>query len=395
NPLRCPNCDDYRYLRIKKYGFKTEDEKSGIGLKIPFYDCDRCSISIPIALNGEILFGRDAISYYQEKTAEIFPELKEGEFVELRTPFEGKKFEAYDTMGFTYDSQDYYYIPGLYRSFDEGFLCPVFFDKELLLYYNNHPEYRVVFASYSRLHIFDKNGDRIIFHGFGINRDGLIVCWLGDLDKEFKKSKNERHKKIFLAFNEASNHDIVSDYYFNQIEANFMEPDNEGQLFELRNAFDSAVIFKGGENITHIDLAKVIDEYKHPVINESDQINSSYIKLNSLLIESFSIENLKKLILQTSIKPSEIKGLKGLKLFEKFVINYLKIEDGNMVVSPLYVLYDLRVLAGHIKDSKYDEKVKSCKLRLNLSESATEMEVYNCLIQKLIDMYKILKLSLI
>lgn len=334
------------------------------------------------------MFDNDAKVFYQNKANEIFPELKKGEFISLKTPYESKEFAAFNSLGFIYDSQDYYYIPGLYRPWEEGSLCPVYFNKELLLYYNNHNEYRVVFASYSRLHIIDKLNDRIIFHGFGINRDGLIICWLGDLEKEFGKQKNEKHRKIFLAFNEPSNHDIVSDYYFNQIEANFMKSDNEGQLFELRNEFDLEIIKKESKNITHINLAEIIEEYKHPIINESDQINSSYIKLNSLLIESLSIENLKKLVIKSGISSNEIKGLKGLKLFEKFVINYFVITNGSELVSPLYVLYDLRVLAGHIKNSKYEEKLQSCKIRLELPLDAKEIEVYDKLISKLTDMYE-------
>lgn len=388
NPLRCPTCDSYRYLRIKGYQFKRKDEKAGVGIKIPFYDCDNCITSSPMALDEEMLLDGDAQNFYQDRADEILPELDEGQFVSLKTPFQDKKFDIYNAIGFVFDSQDYYYIPGLYRSNDEGFLCPVFFSIELLLYYNNHNEYRVVFSSYSRLQIFDSSNNNLISHGFGINREGLIICWLGDLYEELNKKKNEKHKKIFLAFNEPSNHDIVSDYYFNQIEANFMEPDNEALLFQLRNEFDQLILEKEQLNITHIDLKSVINEYKHPILNESDQINSSYIKLNSILIESLSIENLKKIILKSGLTSKEIKELKGLKLFEKLIIGYAGPENGSKIVSPLFVLYDLRVLAGHIKDSKYSEKLEKCKIRLGLSSDAKQIDIYNKLITKLIEMYK-------
>lgn len=48
---------------------------------------------------------------------------------------------------FIYDSDDYKYIPGLKRPWDEGFLTPVFFNREVLLKYDSSPIYRLSFAS--------------------------------------------------------------------------------------------------------------------------------------------------------------------------------------------------------------------------------------------------------
>lgn len=390
NPLRCPNCDDYRYLIINGYSFK--DGNKNIGIKLPSFHCKNCNKTTLFALADKPIYDNDieARDFYQKQANKILEKLKKNEKVVLSTPYQNINFSEFDSLGFKYDSQDYFYIPGLYRSWNEGFLCPVFFDKEVLLYYNNHPDYRVIFASYSRLHILDKKNDSIIPHGFGINRAGKIICWLGDLYKEFSKPKNERHKNLFLTFNEKSNHDIVSDYYFNQIEVNFMQADNERSIFELRNEFDEKIIKSKGQNLTHINLENLIDDYKHPILNETDQINSSYIKLNSILIESLNISALKTLLESSGILPKDIKGLKGLKLFEKFVNNTLKIENGSSIISPLFVLYDLRVLAGHIKDSGYTEKLNNCKERLSLNLKKTELEVYEKLVISLIEMYSVL-----
>lgn len=387
NPLRCPICDDYRYLSIDGYSFKDGTKK--IGIKLPSFQCKNCDSSTLFAIADKPIYDNDieAKKFYDKQAKMVLKDLNENQVVALQTPFENKKFPAFDSLGFEYDSQDYFYIPGLYRSWNEGFLCPVFFDKEVLLHYNNHPDFRVVFASYSRLHILDKENNPIIPHGFGINRSGKIICWLGDLEEEFSKKKNERNKKIFLAFNEKSDHDIISDYYFNQIEVSFMKADNEKLIFELRNEFDEKIIKSKGQNLTHINLDNLMDDYKHPILNETDQINSSFIKLNSILIESFNVSALKGLIENSGISKKEIKGLKGLKLFEKFVNTVLEIENGSSLVSPLFILYDLRVLAGHIKDSKHTEKLKSCKERLGLNIKSTELEVYEKLVISLIDMY--------
>lgn len=181
NPLRCPRCDNYRYLTIK--GVRFEEDNKTIGIKIPFYNCENCNTSIPITVFPKPIYD-DAItveSYYRQLSKAELKNLKPGENKAIISPFEKKKFKKYSDLNFIYDSQDYYYIPGLFRSWDEGFLCPVFFDKDVLLYYNTHSDYRVIFSSYSRVHILDKEDNSIIRHGFGINRNGKIICWLGDL----------------------------------------------------------------------------------------------------------------------------------------------------------------------------------------------------------------------
>src|SRR5438128_614391 len=48
--------------------------------------------------------------------------------VEVDRKKTGRAFR-YTNVPFLYDSDDYYYIPGLLRQFDEGFLTPVFFNK--------------------------------------------------------------------------------------------------------------------------------------------------------------------------------------------------------------------------------------------------------------------------
>lgn len=393
NPLRCPHCDDYRYLLINGYSFK--DGTKSIGINIPSFHCRNCDESKLFALADRPIYDNDtdAEKFYNQKAKDVLRGIDENQSVALTTPFENKKFTAFDSLGFIYDSQDYFYIPGLSRGWNEGFLCPVFFDKEVLLHYNNHPNFRVIFSSYSRLHILDKENNSIIPHGFGINRNGKIICWLGDLEEEFSLPKNDRHKKIFLAFNEKSDHDIVSDYYFNQIEVSFMKSDNERLIFELRNEFDEKIIKSKGQNLTHINLENLIDDYKHPILNETDQINSSYIKLNSILIESLNATALKKLLENSGVAMKDLKGLKGLKLFEKFVNVCLNINEGSILVAPLFILYDLRVLAGHIKDSNHTDKLNNCKERLKLDFESTELEVYEKLITSLIEMYEKLSIN--
>ncbi len=386
NPLRCPKCDDYRYLEFKSVGFNSGSK--GIAANIPHFKCKNCNTSTVVAITGKYLYDDAALQYYKESIHPLLLQLKEGEKRKVSSRIENKRFSEF-RIKFKYNSADYYTIPGLYRKWDEGFLCPVFFTKDLLLYYNNHSDYRVTFASYSRFHILDKQNESIISHGFGINRSGKIICWLGDLHKQLKGPKNKIHRDLFYAFNVASDHDIVSDYYFNQIESNWMSLDNEQHVFLLRNEFDFKIAEKLGVELTHIKLEPLIEAYKHPIINETDQINSAFIKLNNILIESLDTQALKS-VLREKVSSEDLKSLKGLKLFEKFVISGLNYEDGSSLVSPMYILYDLRLLAGHIKSSSYEERLQSCKERLGIDKNSSLLECHNTIISKLINMYKIL-----
>jgi hypothetical protein len=393
NPLRCPDCDNYRYLEFK--GVRFPNESKVIGMKIPVFKCINCNTSVPVVLFPKLIIDNvEEVEKYYNDIAELqFKDLKEGEMVALKSAVEDKTFQQFNTVGFKYDSRDYYHIPGLFREWNEGFLTPVFFNKELLLYYNSHSDFKVKFASTSRFHIITNSGDSIIRQGFGINRKGKIICWLGDLEEGLRGDENEFHRKLFLAFNIGSDHDIVSDYYFNQIEANFTSSDNETGIFNCRNQFDQEILDSLGYEMTQLDIENLIDEYRHPVINELGQIENSYVKLNSLLIESLNVRELKKALIEFGVEPDTIKGLKGLKLFEKFIEYVMKIENASEIVSPLFVLYDLRLLAGHIKDSNYDTNYKSCKDRLQLEKGATDLDVHQHLCRNLIEMYKKLKIK--
>ena len=386
----CSKCNDYKYLEID--GFRFTENKKSIGIRIPYFKCKKCETSTAIAIfQGKKIYNNEqAISYYQDVANVHFELMNDGEFFDLKNELENKIFKNYSSIGFKYDSLDYYYIPGLVREWNIGSLTPVFFNKELLLYYNSHPEYKVKFASTSRFYILDSNENKLIQHGFGINRNGNIICWLGDLEKELNTIDTELHKKLFLAFNIESDHDVVSDYYTNQIEANFTSSDNESGIFYYRNEFDNLILKKHGFEITQIDINRLIEEYRYPIINEQNQIDNSYIKLNALLIESLNVKEIKKILIEKGETKDSLKSLRGLKLFEKYINKILHINDYSKVISPLFVLYDLRLLAGHIKDSNYESKLKSCTDRLDIPESVSIIEIQQTLCKKLIEMYKVL-----
>jgi len=78
---------------------------------------------------------------------------------------------------FIYSADDYRYIPGLKRPWNKGFLTPVFFNKAVLLKYDASPDYEVKFASTTYGTIYGKG----FYISFGINKNGKVIMWLGDL----------------------------------------------------------------------------------------------------------------------------------------------------------------------------------------------------------------------
>jgi hypothetical protein len=92
-----------------------------------------------------------------------------------------ERFNYCEDNDFLYDHYDYYNIPGL--AFDEehsepGFLAPVFFDKKVLQQFMLDDDYRV--------HLGAETYGEFRYKGewsvpFGININGRVVFWLGDL----------------------------------------------------------------------------------------------------------------------------------------------------------------------------------------------------------------------
>ncbi|EDS77523.1 hypothetical protein CBC_A0925 [Clostridium botulinum C str. Eklund] len=63
---------------------------------------------------------------------------------------------------------------------EDGFLAPVFFNKECLIYFMHHPEYALIIFSEKYEILGHKDEFEI---PFGITTNKKVVFWLGDLDK--------------------------------------------------------------------------------------------------------------------------------------------------------------------------------------------------------------------
>ncbi|CAM3688564.1 hypothetical protein [Flavobacterium chungbukense] len=371
HPLKCPECNDFKKLEIIWVRYKKEIDKE-LDLNIPFFVCPNCGHKEP--LNSK--------EYYDAMTDEDFAEMQDGEKLVLKFGYENKEFKRYSHLNFKYSSEDYYLIPGLFRDEDDGYLTPVFFDKDVLLYYNNHPEYNVKFASFSSGNIYHK-GKNLFNWGFGINRNGKIFKWLGDLDEDFKEDKMLPHLKRFQASNVESDHDIFSKFYLSQNPFSpsdmFQSSDNETRLFKLKNELDELFQSKFDMKLVKVHIEDFFNFYKPPILEEKEQIFNAYISLNKLIIE-----NIQSDLLKAKLSGKDLKKLGSLKTLENFLSNFFPDENIDLILSSLYVLSDLRQLQGHFSDKSFEERYNFCKERLRIKKEANHFQVYETLIKELV-----------
>lgn len=196
--LYCDNCGSSMELSFRKYS----ENVSGVQIEIsnfPQLRCPDCrnlclpdrSILMIVELHRQaIAKGSDRVKINRNKKAVDY------------------KFTA---VPFLIDADDYYYIPGLFRSFDLGFLTPLFFNRTVLSKFDTLPGYKVRFASQSYGTI-DMQESSI---SFGINRHGKIILWLGDVAK-----LPDTEQYYLRSENVPSDHAIGSEFYDGQIECN-------------------------------------------------------------------------------------------------------------------------------------------------------------------------------
>ncbi|MDR2270449.1 MAG: hypothetical protein LBF27_06025 [Sphingobacterium sp.] len=391
HPLKCKNCGAYCFIEFLGVSFRDPEDKKGFGLKIPFFICKECD-------SRESIIPERKFETFKNDT---LPIVNEGEFfdIPLKVLFpkldSEKRFKEYDQLDFQYDSMDYYLIPGLYREEDDGYLTPVFFDKDLLLYYNGHPDYSVKFTSFSSCNIYYK-GEPLFSWGFGINRNGLLFKWLGDLDEDFSGDDMRSHLRRFQASNVTSDHDVLSKFYLSQnpftVEDAFQDSDNESCLFNLINKFNSQVSEKFGVELTKVDISQLAEYYKPPIMEEREQVFAAFLSLNKYLIENLQEQSLRELLLKVGLTDDDLKKdgrkLGSMKLFQLFIEKVLSKVDADKKVAPFFVLNDLRQLHGHLSGNSFEDRYNSCKKRLGLENTASDIQVFEALVKSLIQLYE-------
>lgn len=289
-------------------------------------------------------------------------------------------------MAFKYNIIDAENIPGLKRPWEKGvpFLTPVFFDLEVLVRYFYDPRYQCQFygETYGKIQIPESAESKFSYHfPFGINTNGKVVAWLGDLNKLGPK------EKLYLtSHNVESDGNIESEFYDGQIGIQFADPIREveivlfkSKLNDLTQRLYSFCLYKTTEK----DVSKVIalcSKYKRIMFNSEDDIKRFLSIWNEDLIEDLNVAELKRVLREKDIQYDG--GIGGLKLLEKFLQEVVAVQDN--IIAPLFYLYDLRLWADHKEmQKKYDAIIKL----LGVSASASFGEVYHSLIDRIQEFY--------
>lgn len=276
---------------------------------------------------------------------------------------------------FIYDSDDYKYIPGLKRPWDEGFLTPVFFNREILLKYDASPTYRLSFASTTYGEI--RRGDDFSMP-FGINKHGKVVMWLGDIAR-----LPDTEQYYLRSENVESDHSIGSEFYDGQIECIFTDLSKEDALFKSRSIFLEVCFTKFGVKVAHLDN-EVFDlsvSFNAPVVDTEKERRHVADTLNKIYLESFDNKMLGDVISQLGGDP---KSLGSIKRLQKVIELCCSGVDISSLMCPFYVLYDLRVVYSHLGSEQSEhEKLDFVIKRLDIAPNSGLMEIYSSLVENL------------
>jgi len=277
---------------------------------------------------------------------------------------------------FIFDINDYQTIPGLQRPWDgeRPFLVPVFFEKNVLTRYLYDPNYKCEFHSETYGTIFSDDGDCI---SFGINPNGLIIMWLGDID-----GLAEKEKLYFLSHNVPPDHDIRSEFFDAQINVVFTEPIKEVEIFIQKRKLNSVFQNKFGFNLFLTSYADVDElfslcsKYKKILIGGEDDFKKFISEWNETLIEDLNTEELRKDL--------NDKNIGDIKLLEKFIKE--KLGEKESIILPYFVLYDLRIWADHKGcQEKFDFSIQ--RLEIDTQDIRNYQLVYQRLITKIIQFH--------
>lgn len=277
-----------------------------------------------------------------------------------------EKFE-FTPIPFIYDSDDYYYIPGLIREHSIGFLTPVYFNKVVLVKFDSLDDYRLDFASATYGTIYTKSD----YFSFGVNENGKVVMWLGDIAK-----LPESEQYYLRSENVPSDHLLGSEFYDAQIECIFTEITPQASFIEARSAFLDAALKYFKKPFSHLDLETIeaMNELNPPLTSTSREQKRLYDIINKIVLETLNAASLADLMKARNIDPAKLGNIKKLQAL--FLADFPAAPISEILCS-FYVIYDLRVSTSHlISAAKQREMWESCLSRLKLPPDSSFERVY-------------------
>ncbi|RLJ20135.1 hypothetical protein DJ030_07580 [bacterium endosymbiont of Escarpia laminata] len=293
-----------------------------------------------------------------------------------------KRYAYCEKYDFKYSQIDHEFIPGLVRPWDEGFLTPVFFNSSVLNKYSQNPEYRLNLFSETYGNI--EAEEWII--AFGINRNRKIIMWLGDID-----SLPDTEKYYLRSENIDSDHDIHSEFYDSQIAVHVSDRSRQHHLFHIRSNLNDA--FKRSKGVPLFilegEVGQVIENLNRPVFWDEKNVSPVIESFNRVFVESINVKGLKE-ALKKCMDTKSVKSLGSLKTFEMWMGKCLGVSDSRTLCSPLYVLYDFRIVSSHLlANEKRENMMASINERLGLEKTNQNIEVvFDRVIEQLITTFE-------
>lgn len=364
--LRCSDCDGWLDLAYADF----DETVSGVKISIsglPVLLCDACQkhylpdrsrLSI-IRLHEQCISKRSAgVDVTRRKLDDRYP---------------------FTDVPFQYDADDYEYLPGL-RGQGDGFLTPVFFRRRVLLKYDTAPGYRINFASRTYGSILTDQDNQI---SFGINKSGLVLMWLGDIAK-----LPVQEQYYLLSENVESDHSIGSEFYDGQLECVFSDPTPENDLLAARTEFHEAARNHFGTALAHLDaeVVAIALDFIRPLTDSVKNQQHAADAFNKIHVESLDSNALGKLLTGAGIDPKKLGGLKRLQALLETLPSSSAVSS---LLSPFYVLYDLRVASLHLTSAgSASDKMDAITSRLGLPNGAPFFDIYDALVKQLTGSYR-------
>ena len=364
----CDSCKGYMALRFSYFSERI----SGVHIEVAGFPVLRCEVCDIDYLPEDSCFS--LIRLHEQATE------KGKDLVRVERKKTSQKF-GYTKVPFEYDSDDYKYIPGLQRPHSEGFLTPVFFKKEVLLKYDISPIYRLSFSSRTYGNII--HGDEYSC-AFGVNSLDHVIMWLGDISK-----LPEKEQYYLCSENIESDHLIGSEFYDGQIECIFTDRTPEDKLFRKRSEFLEAYFLKSKMKIGHLDneVLELYTDFNSPIVDTPRERRNVADTLNKVYIESFDNKSLQQ---QYRISVGDPGKLGSLKLLQGILEVHCPSLDVSKLMSPFFVLYDMRVACSHLSSASGSEgKIKTVTDRLDLDEGAPLIEIYNKITKEMTSSFEV------
>jgi hypothetical protein len=219
-------------------------------------------------------------------------------------------------------------------------LTPVYFGPHVLARYLHNPRFYCDFHSETYGTVGDVG--RSFNIAFGINRNGSVIAWLGDLD-----DLPTGERRLWVEENIPAEGDIASEFFDGQIGADFTPPPLPVVCLNELTKLDSAFARQYG---VHLYKTRSLEDrigetrrYKRLVFNNADDFKRFLSELNEIVVESTNNDGIRAFLKAKSI-PFD-KGIKGNKLLEKVYTNVLA--DTENLVAPFFYRYDLRLWSDH------------------------------------------------